>query len=120
MATAQQLKALLQSYSEADGEMFVSVALQIAAHEARTGKGKFASEIKSLVDEIKGKQTGTGNFLSRRIVGCGGSHHGNLCQSRRLGPAALIAQLYAFVDCMRHAKRGALLFDILEIGLEHR
>ena len=56
MATAQQLKALLQSYSEADGEMFVSVALQIAAHEARTGKGKFASEIKQLVDEIKGKQ----------------------------------------------------------------
>lgn len=56
MATAQQLKALLQSYSEADGEMFVSVALQIAAHEARTGKGKFATEIKRLVDEIKGKQ----------------------------------------------------------------
>lgn len=56
MATAQQLKALLQSYSESDGEMFVSVALQIAAHEARTGKGKFASEIKHLVDEIKGKQ----------------------------------------------------------------
>jgi SpoVK/Ycf46/Vps4 family AAA+-type ATPase len=56
MATAQQLKALLQSYSEADGEMFVSVALQIAAHEARTGKGKFAIEIKRLVDEIKGKQ----------------------------------------------------------------
>lgn len=56
MATAQHLKALLQSYSEADGEMFVSVALQIAAHEARTGKGKFASEIKRLVDEIKGKQ----------------------------------------------------------------
>jgi len=56
MATAQQLKALLQSYSEADGEMFVSVALQIAAHEARTGKGKFAAELKRLVDEIKGKQ----------------------------------------------------------------
>lgn len=56
MATAQQLKALLQSYSEADGEMFVSIALQIAAHEARTGKGKFAAEIKRLVDEIKVKQ----------------------------------------------------------------
>jgi len=56
MATAQQLKALLQSYSEADGEMFVSVALQIAAHEARTGKGKFAAEIKRLVDEIKIRQ----------------------------------------------------------------
>ncbi|WP_459556821.1 AAA family ATPase [Lacunimicrobium album] len=56
MATAQQLKALLQSYSEADGEMFVSVALQIAAHEARSGRDKFAAELKQLVDEIKGKQ----------------------------------------------------------------
>lgn len=56
MATAQQIKTLLESYSDADGEMFVSVALQIAAHEARSGKGKLASEIKQLVDEIKAKQ----------------------------------------------------------------
>ncbi|QDT64747.1 AAA family ATPase [Calycomorphotria hydatis] len=56
MATAQQIKSLLESYSDADGEMFVSVALQIAAHEARAGKGKLASEIKQLVDEIKTKQ----------------------------------------------------------------
>jgi len=56
MATAQQVKALLESYSDADGEMFVSVALQIAAHEARSGKGKLASEIKRLVDDIKTKQ----------------------------------------------------------------
>ncbi|TWU64540.1 ATP-dependent zinc metalloprotease FtsH [Crateriforma conspicua] len=56
MATAQQIKSLLESYSEADGEMFVSVALQIAAHEARAGKGKLASDIKRLVDEIKTKQ----------------------------------------------------------------
>jgi len=56
MATAQQIKSLLESYSDADGEMFVSVALQIAAHEARAGKGKLASEIKRLVDEIKVKQ----------------------------------------------------------------
>ena len=56
MATAQQIKSLLESYSDADGEMFVSVALQIAAHEARAGKGKLASEIKRLVDDIKIKQ----------------------------------------------------------------
>lgn len=56
MATAQQIKSLLESYSDADGEMFVSVALQIAAHEARSGKGKLASDIKRLVDDIKTKQ----------------------------------------------------------------
>ncbi len=56
MATAQQIKSLLKSYGEADGEMFVSVALQIAAHEARSGKSKLASELKKLVDEIRDKQ----------------------------------------------------------------
>ncbi|WP_419184766.1 AAA family ATPase [Botrimarina mediterranea] len=56
MATAQQIKSLLKSYGDADNERFVSVALQIAAHEARGGKGKLASELKRLVDEIRDKQ----------------------------------------------------------------
>ncbi|HUT90506.1 MAG TPA: ATP-binding protein [Thermoguttaceae bacterium] len=56
MATAVQLKALLRSYSEGDAEHFASVALQIAAHAARTGKGRLAQELRDLVDEIKQKQ----------------------------------------------------------------
>jgi len=56
MATAQQVKALLRSYSEGDAEHFVSVALQIAAHAARTGKGHLAQELRDLVDGIKQKQ----------------------------------------------------------------
>lgn len=56
MATAEQLKALMKSYSEGDGPHFVSVALQIAAHAARTGKGQLAQELRDLVDDIKQKQ----------------------------------------------------------------
>ena len=56
MATAQQIKALLKSYAETDSEQFVSVAMQIAAHEARTGKGRLATELKKLIDEIREKQ----------------------------------------------------------------
>src|SRR5690349_13172727 len=56
MATAEQVKALLKSYSEGNGDHFVSVALQIAAHVARTGKGKLAQELRDVVDEIKHKQ----------------------------------------------------------------
>ncbi len=52
MATAQQVKALLRSFSEGDAEHFVSVALQIAAHAARTGKGQLAQELRELVDGI--------------------------------------------------------------------
>jgi SpoVK/Ycf46/Vps4 family AAA+-type ATPase len=57
MATAEQLKALLKSHSEGNGDHFVSVALQIAAHAARTGKGQLAQDLRDLVDEIKRKQS---------------------------------------------------------------
>lgn len=56
MASAEQVKALLKSYSEGNGEHFVSVALQIAADVARRGKGKLAQELRDLVDDIKRKQ----------------------------------------------------------------
>jgi SpoVK/Ycf46/Vps4 family AAA+-type ATPase len=56
MATAEQLKALLRSYSEADGEQFLSVAMQIAAHAAKTGKPKLAEELKVLVQDVRRKQ----------------------------------------------------------------
>jgi SpoVK/Ycf46/Vps4 family AAA+-type ATPase len=57
MATAAQIKSLLRSYSEADGDRFVSVALQIAAHSARKGDAKLAQELRDLVDEIKRQQS---------------------------------------------------------------
>ncbi|QDV73646.1 AAA family ATPase [Botrimarina mediterranea] len=57
MATAAQIKSLLRSYGDADGEQFVSVALQIAAHSARKGDAKLAQEVRDLVDEIKRRQS---------------------------------------------------------------
>lgn len=57
MATAQQVKSLLKSYSSGDEEHFVSVALQIAAHSARKGDAKLSQELRDLVDEIKRQQS---------------------------------------------------------------
>ena len=56
MATADQVKALLKSYSEGNREHFASVALQIAADAARGGKGQLAQQLRDLVDDIKRKQ----------------------------------------------------------------
>ena len=53
MASAEQLKALLKSHLEGDDERFLSVALQVAAHEARVGHGKLAVELRALVDQAK-------------------------------------------------------------------
>ena len=57
MATSEQVKALLKSYGEGNGEHFASVALQIAADAARGGKGQLAQQLRDLVDEIKRKQS---------------------------------------------------------------
>lgn len=53
MATAEQLKSLLQSHYKNDNERFTSIALQVAAHEARQGHMTIAKEIKDLVDRAK-------------------------------------------------------------------
>jgi SpoVK/Ycf46/Vps4 family AAA+-type ATPase len=56
MATAQQVKALIESYTERDPDRFLSVAAQIAAHAARTGKNKLAEDLRKLVDKARRMQ----------------------------------------------------------------
>lgn len=53
MASADQLKALIKSHLEGDDHRFFSVAMQVAAHEAKLGHGKLAEELRTLVDEAK-------------------------------------------------------------------
>ena len=53
MASARQLKALIKSHIEGDETHFYSIAMQMAAHEARLGHGKLAQELRALIDEAK-------------------------------------------------------------------
>src|SRR4051794_21885293 len=53
MATADQLKALIKSFSEQDEPRFYRIALQLAAHEARLGHGKVATELRDLIDRAR-------------------------------------------------------------------
>jgi len=55
MTTARHIVALLQSHIAGDEQRFLSVATQLAAHEARQGHGKLAQELRELVDAAKGK-----------------------------------------------------------------
>ncbi|MEP2827952.1 ATP-binding protein [Parvibaculum sp.] len=55
MPTADQLKALLSSHAEGDDAQFFSVAMQIAAAEARQGHGRLAKELRSLIDKAKNR-----------------------------------------------------------------
>ena len=65
MSTARHIVALLRSHIDGDEERFLSVATQLAAHEARQGHGKLAQELRELIDAAKGK----GATVARRGAG---------------------------------------------------
>src|SRR5688572_12237456 len=53
MASGDQLKALLKAHLEGDEQRFRSVAMQVAAHEAKRGHGQLAEELRALIDGAK-------------------------------------------------------------------
>jgi SpoVK/Ycf46/Vps4 family AAA+-type ATPase len=53
MPSADQLKALLKAYAQRDDAQFHSIAMQIAAGEARSGHGKLAEELRDLIDKSR-------------------------------------------------------------------
>lgn len=55
MASAEQLKALVKSHIEGDDLHFYSVAMQVAAHEAKVGHGKLAEELRDMIDAAKAR-----------------------------------------------------------------
>ena len=69
MASADQIKALVHSHLDGDEEQFYSVAMQMAAAAARKGQGKFAQELRALIDQARStptiKQTTVPTLISR-------------------------------------------------------
>jgi len=57
MTAAKHLLALLRSHISGDEEQFLSVALQVAAHEARQGHGKLAVQLRELVDDARSRKS---------------------------------------------------------------
>jgi hypothetical protein len=55
MTISRHIVALLRSHIAGDDQQFVSVATQLAAHEARQGHGKLAQELRELIDSAKEK-----------------------------------------------------------------
>lgn len=57
MTASKHLIALLRSHIDGDDEQFLSVAMQVAAHEARQGHGNLAQQLRELVDEARKRKT---------------------------------------------------------------
>lgn len=57
MASASHIKALLESHIAGDDAHFFSVAMQVAAHEAKQGHGKLAEDLRALIDKAKSRKS---------------------------------------------------------------
>lgn len=57
MATANQIKMLVKSHFEENDEKFNTIALQIAAHEARLGHTNIANDIRKIIESSKNNKT---------------------------------------------------------------
>ena len=53
MPGGKQLKVLIKSHFDGDDSHFYSIAMEIAAREARLGHGKLARELRDLIDQQK-------------------------------------------------------------------
>lgn len=63
MASAEHIKSLIKSFGEKDEERFFTLAMQIAASEARKGHNNFARELKLTIE--KAKKNRSQSFLDR-------------------------------------------------------
>ena len=123
MASAEQIKALLKSHIKGDDERFLSVAMQVAAHEAKLGHGRFAVELRALVDEAKNGRRARplGSRTTDPLTKAGGAPSSLLENSypkTRLGQMVLsdtlAKQIERVIREQRHAGR------IIEQGLAPR
>jgi len=55
MSRANQVLALLKSHISGDDQQFLSVAMQVAAHEAHLGHTKLAEQLRQLIDDARKK-----------------------------------------------------------------
>lgn len=72
MSTARHMLALLKSHVHGNDQEFLSVAMQVAAHEARLGHGKIAQQIRDLIDQARARAKSIirpGPFLVAEVKG---------------------------------------------------
>lgn len=128
MASSEQLKALIKSHISRDDGHFYSIAMQVAAHEAKLGHGKLAEELRVLIDAAK---TRLGQDTSGKVVPIagalqtGGKPRGELANlltvtypANRLSDMVLDEQ--ASQQLARIIKEHRLLARIKEHGLSPR
>ena len=108
VATAEQLKALFKCHVTGDDDLFRSVALQIAAHEASKGNERLAKDLRDMIDRVKRVQQPTGSPRAVPIARASGELAGLVTTSypnTRLAEMVLSEDVRTRVEDIVHQHR---------------
>ncbi|NPU83213.1 MAG: ATP-binding protein [Syntrophaceae bacterium] len=114
MATAEQIKSLIRSYLGDDPERFYSIALQMAAHEAKQGHIALAHDIRDIVDKARKAKGAVILQFPKDMLGLVLSERPDIAKSALVIPTALEERIARIINEYRQQNK------LKAYGLTHR
>lgn len=114
MPTAEQLKSLIRSHFSHDQDRFLTIALQVAAHEAQQGHGALAHEIRDLLDKARKEVRITEAHVPQDLKGLVLSEESKSSKASLVVPAALGRRVERIIHEYRQQHK------LRNYGLSHR
>jgi SpoVK/Ycf46/Vps4 family AAA+-type ATPase len=114
MATAEQIKSLIRSKFSEDTERFYTIALQVAAHEARQGHKGLAHDIRDIIDAERKKKGPRLVSFPKNLQGLVLTEEPTVSLSAMVAPSELRERLQRIVHEYRQQEK------LKSHGLKHR
>jgi SpoVK/Ycf46/Vps4 family AAA+-type ATPase len=114
MATAEQIKSLIRSKFSEDTERFYTIALQVAAHEARQGHKGLAHDIRDIIDAERKKKGPRLVSFPKKLQGLVLTEEPTVSLSAMVAPSELRERLQRIVHEYRQQEK------LKSHGLKHR
>ncbi|GAB6905951.1 ATPase, AAA family [Desulfosarcina cetonica] len=114
MATAEQIKSLIRCHLTNDPERFYSIALQVAAHEARQGHSSLAHDIRDIVDKARKAKDAVVLQFPKDMLGLVISDNPDIAKSAMVIPPALETRIDRIIHEYRQQSK------LKAHGLTHR
>jgi SpoVK/Ycf46/Vps4 family AAA+-type ATPase len=114
MATAEQIKSLIRSHISEDPERFFSIALQVAAHEAKQGHTALAHDIRDIVDKERKAKGAVVLRFPKDMLGLVLSENPDMAKSALVIPSALEERIARIIHEFRQQHK------LKSHGLTHR
>lgn len=114
MATADQIKSLIRSHFSSQPERFNTIALQVAAHEAKQGHSALAHDIRELVDIERRKGGSNVIPFPRELKGLILTEKSNISKSSLVMPVILQGRIKQIIHEYRKQEK------LKSFGLSHR